>query len=479
MGRRTAWWKNRRSSKPSHGGDPMAPLDTERNCAEDEVIKEEHNMSMDPSSPTCEQPELDVVKDGELQVAAEINGVREECEEPKMSSMKVEVEKHTEDECTDHPPGVSEDVQSQSSCSNDDATEEDEEGTEDINDDALGSEIQAEVGNDDSTYGDEIHDVERTATGDSNEDTVDYSSAARSIDSSQNDTSEYATVAMTVNTSKTDNTDYTDDGILRDDEGNPVDLAEAEENMLRDDEGNIIDPKTLVMREPFLVLCDEYCEDLEGDDSRHESEIDHDTYVRFTIEAMVSEMVSFIEEENGEINTVSERCNSEESEEAPKEGCQEECAQEIDEANGEEVKEQESTSDGNAEPLQQGASPNRRPPTGRSRRRVRYGGRASAPQVNDDTVHIMFNNTLSTLVEESSVIIDEDSSEEDEKSHISYKSTRSEKFFKARWNYSLQVMRSEASTSKLIDARDEIDDMIRPKAYVPDDRSVCSDEGTI
>jgi hypothetical protein len=93
----------------------------------------------------------------------------------------------------------------------------------------------------------------------------------------------------------------------------------------------------------------------------------------------------------------------------------------------------------------------------------------------------MFNNTLSTLVEESSVIIDEDSSDEaeDEKSHISYRSTRSEKFFKARWNYSLQVMRSEASTSKLIDARDEIDDMIRPKAYVPDDRSVCSDEGTI
>lgn len=467
-----------RSSEPSHGGDPtMSPLE------DHEVIKEEHMSMDDPASPTCEQSELDAVRDDEVQIAAETNA-SEECEKTKMSSTKVVAateEQHIEDECIDV---VSEDVQS--SCSVNSATEEDQVGTEDVNDDVPGSEIQAEIRNDDSSYRDEIHDVERTATGDSTEDTTDYSSATRSVDSSQNDTSEHATVAMTVNTSKTDNTDYTDDGILRDDEGNPVDLAEAEENMLRDDEGNIIDPKTLVMREPFLVLCDEYCEDLEGrsDDSRqNESEIDHDTYARFTIEAMVSEMVSFIEEENGEINTVSERCISEESEEAPKEGCQEECAQERDEANGEEVKEQqESSSDDNAESLPQGTSPNRRPPTGKTRRRVRYYGRASAPQGNDETVHIMFNNTLSTLVEESSVIIDEDSSDntEDEKSHISYKSTRSEKFFKARWNYSLQVMKqSEASTSKLIDARDEIDDMIRPKAYVPDDRSVCSDEGTI
>ena len=86
---------------------------------------------------------------------------------------------------------------------------------------------------------------------------------------------------------------------------------------------------------------------------------------------------------------------------------------------------------------------------------------------------------MSTLDEEASGIIDEESVEEteDEKSNISHKSTRSEKFFKARWNYSLQVMKSEASTEKLIDARDEIDDMIRPK--FADDRSVCSDEGTI
>lgn len=354
------------------------------------------------------------------------------------------------------------------------------------NDNGVSSEVRVEVeaeAEDDQTSlgGDDeqlacVPDAEE-APSIERRDTED-SSGVGSVDSSAAGTqgsSAQATIAVSVTTSKTDYTDCTDDGILRDDEGNPVDLAEAEENMLRDDEGNIIDPKTLVTKESYLELCcecDEYCEP-GSDSAQNESEIDEDTYVRFTIEAIVSEMVTHVAGND-------ENCNDEDYTEPLKEYCNKE-ASATDET------------DDDVDPSE--ANDNVQPTLGRVSSRPKRNGNASGrnrsrqvrwgipPQQQgaDDTVHIMFNNKLSTLDEEASCINDEDSAgeAEDEKSSISHNTTRSEKFIKARWDYSLQVMNSETSTAQLIDARDEIDYMIQPKLFVPDDRSVCSDEGTI
>lgn len=77
--------------------------------------------------------------------------------------------------------------------------------------------------------------------------------------------SEYSSETAAASVSEV--TEVSDDGILRDDEGNPIDPNEAEENMLRDDEGNIIDPKTLVLRDSFAhISCesDEYYDDSGG-----------------------------------------------------------------------------------------------------------------------------------------------------------------------------------------------------------------------
>ena len=316
----------------------------------------------------------------------------------------------------------------------------------------------------------EAPSIERTDTEDS--------SGVGSVDSSAAGTqgsSAQATIAVSVTTSKTDYTDCTDDGILRDDEGNPVDLAEAEENMLRDDEGNIIDPKTLVTKESFLELCcevDEYCEP-GSDSAQNESEIDEDTYVRFTIEAIVSEMVTRVAGND-------ENCKDEDYTEPLKEYCNKE-ASATDETDHDV---DPSEANDNVQPIlgRVSSRPKRNGnASGRNRSRQVRWGIPSQQQGSDDTVHIMFNNKLSTLDEEASCINDEDSAEEaeDEKSNISHNTTRSEKFIKARWDYSLQVMNSETSTAQLIDARDEIDYMIQPKLFVPDDKSVCSDEGTI
>ena len=483
MGRTPAWWKKRHSRSNSSGGDltlPSAPMDT--SCAAHVKLERFPSESSEGSLPSHQ---LKKVRSNLS--ASSSSSTSERSDE---STEVVEEQRHV-DECSNHPePPLVDDVitehQSTEADGNNGVTSPEKPS------ESAAEENQSSPGDDGDVLdkpthrsrrvhidaiGEETPSIERTGTEDSGEGSMDSSAADTQGSSAQ------ATLAMSVTTSKTDCTDYTDDGILRDDEGNPVDLAEAEENMLRDDEGNIIDPKTLVTRESFLDLCDEYCEDhihtLGADNAQDESEIDEDTYVRFTIEAIVSEMITHIEG-NDQSNLNSETCNEEDYEEPLKEGCNKEAsANEIDEAD---ENEDPNEADDNVEPtLGRGLKPKRNGnASGRNRSRQIRWGRACPQQGADDTVHIMFNNTLSTLDEEASCIIDEDSAEEteDEKSNMSHKSTRSEKFFKARWNYSLQVMRSEASTAQLIDARDEIDDMIRPK-FVPDDRSVCSDEGTI
>lgn len=491
---KTAWWKRKSSS----GGDTSPPTASavDTSCPADvtvEYVPSERNEDSSPLNTPCHQRKKSLLEPTDLGDAikrddAQIPSTNESegCDE--MTELVSEQE-HV-DECSDHPrTPSSDDAITDHQSAEEDNSNDDGDSPENKTESSEAEENQSSLGD----YGApdvEAPGIERTDTEDSGEGSVD-SSAAGTQDSSAD-----ATIAMTVTSSKTNKTDYTDytdyttdDGILRDDEGNPVDLAEAEENMLRDNDGNIIDPKTLVMRESFLDLCcqcGEYCEDhthaIGVDNAQDESEIDEDTYVRFTLEAIVSEMITHIEE-NDVGNRISETFNMQHYEQPLKEGCDKEaCTQEIDEAD---QYQEPSEDDDNVEHTLQldtrTTRRNTRNASGRNRSRQIRWGKTHCQQAADDTVHIMFNNTLSTLLEGAGGSIDEDSADEseDEQSRISHKSTRSEKFFKARWNYSLQVMRSEASTTQLIDARDEIDDMIRPKERVPDDRSVCSDEGTI
>ncbi|KAL7439553.1 hypothetical protein ACHAXM_006770 [Skeletonema potamos] len=470
---RTAWWK-----RHSKSGSPTTKL-VDTSCAVNVKVKNVRSHKSEDSSPPdhqlqkfeCEPSDLaDAVKGGNEQIPS-----ANECEECDVS-MELAAEQEYVDECSDHKePSSVDDVSAGRQY--DDVIDPE-------------SQTESEAKKNQSSLGDgselasvpsvEAPCIERTDTEDSGESTVDTSAGGTQ------DSSAHATIAMSVTTNKTDSTDYTDDGILRDDEGNPVDLAEAEENMLRDDQGNIIDPKTLVTRESYLDLCcEEFCETqshaiIRAENAQDECEIDEDTYVRFTLEAIISEMITSIEERDPR-NRSSETCSMEDYEKPLKEGSNKgACTKEIDEADQDQ---EPNEAYDNLGPVIGQVSRTRRTSNASARHRSRQTrrGRTSPQQGADDIVHIMFNNTLSTLVEVASGSIDEESAEEteDEKSHISHNTTRSEKFFKARWNYSLQVMRREASTAQLIDARDEIDDMIRLKERIPDDRSVCSDEGTI
>ena len=473
---RTHWWKKRHTRSSSFGSNtpPTTPTDTSctTNVKEDKVQKED-------SSPPSHQPKKICREQSNLNVKliSPTNKI-EDCDETTEL-----LEEDSVDENLDLPePPLVGDVTAGHQLSEERENKDTANESKD-HDESEAVDNQPSLGDDGLVQDEEVPSIKRTDTEDSGEGSIGSSAAGTQGSSA------HATIAMTVATSKTDKTDYTDytdDGILRDDEGNPVDLAEAEENMLRDDEGNIIDPKTLVTKESFLDLCcecDEYEDHIHtigANSAQDQSEIDEDTYVRFTIEAVVSEMITCLEE-NAQSELITEPDNVEVYQEPLKEGCNtESTATDIEEADEDE---DPSEASDNVEPTLGRVTRSRRNGnvSGRNRSRHIRWGRAPPQQGADDTVHIMFNNTLSTLVEVASGSVDEDSTEEteDEKSHVSHKSTRSEKFFKARWNYSLQVMRSEESTAQLIDARDEIDDMIRPKERIPDDRSVCSDEGTI
>lgn len=112
----------------------------------------------------------------------------------------------------------------------------------------------------------------------------------------------------------------------------------------------------------------------------------------------------------------------------------------------------------------------------------------------DAYAHIMFHNRLSTLVEESQTIesmtssgyeadIDPLWSSWSRPMNLSMSRSGSfdERFIQARWEYSLQVMSSGSfvNNGALIDARDEINDMLIPTNPVSDNCSVDLETGEI
>lgn len=274
-------------------------------------------------------------------------------------------------------------------------------------------------------------------------------------------------------------TEVSDDGILRDDEGNPIDPNEAEENMLRDDEGNIIDPKTLVLRDSFVDISesDEYYDDDPGeiidpkelisfiaeqgplaitDDSTSEGEADSDfRVIPLHVESFPSHSYHHASQDNWLKEPPSPLAY---------------CDGKSCKIKG--TKERQSAF---------------------SRRR-QHRDRRSFSTGNGEYVHIMFQDKLSTLVEESWTV-KRTTSREDMADYELPWSSRSrprspklgssgsfdEKFILARWEYYLQVTNSGsfAINGPLIDARDEINDMMRPSNTVPDDSSVEFETGEI
>lgn len=243
-------------------------------------------------------------------------------------------------------------------------------------------------------------------------------------------------------------TEVSDDGILRDDEGNPIDPDEAEKNMLRDDEGNIIDPKSLVVRDFLLDLScesDEYYDD-EG------AHVDP------------KELISCIGVGDARLPIVTD--SSTHSEGEGDADCEyEERIRPLHEEQGirplptsfhgnDRETKRESVAPACSENYENIESKGRKSSTSTRRRRRR---RSSAMPTSTDTeyVHIMFNNRLSTLPEESLSSpqnTDDSGDEADDESpapsptyrqrsqRVSGIGSFDEKFIKARWEYSLQMM---------------------------------------
>ncbi|KAL3792130.1 hypothetical protein HJC23_013404 [Cyclotella cryptica] len=249
-------------------------------------------------------------------------------------------------------------------------------------------------------------------------------------------------------------TEVSDDGILRDDEGNPIDLLDAEENMLRDDEGNIIDPKTLVVRDFLLDLS---CESDEYYDDSGEH-IDP------------KELISCIGVGQAHLPIVTDSSTHSEGEadcesaipvqplHEINEGVQPPTAESI---NREYKREQSSTfSNRDAENYENLESKGQK--SSSSSRRRRRKNRTSTTANMSEYIHIMFNNRLTTLEEESLSShhhIDDSGDEADDESPAPSPRSRQrsptvngigsfdEKFIKARWEYSLQMMSCGTHTS--------------------------------
>eukprot|EP00956_Cyclotella_meneghiniana_P035602 scaffold116356_cov122-Cyclotella_meneghiniana.AAC.1 len=262
-------------------------------------------------------------------------------------------------------------------------------------------------------------------------------------------------------------TQISDDGVLRDDEGNPIGQDEAEENMLRDDEGNVIDPKSLVVRDYLLDLScesDEYYDDsgehidpkeliscigagdprlpIVTDSSTHsegEGEDDFDLEYELRHEHPIAE-----EQNELRVSNPNKYFNGENIKEPlPPSSCR--VQPDINYENNE-LKARKGTS------------------SSRRRRRRRSSSSAAMPAASDsECVHIMFNNRLSTLQEEQSLCSpqhtndsgdeadDESPAPEPREKQPSSKVTGigsfDEKFIKARWEYSLQMMSCGGSTA--------------------------------
>ena len=95
---------------------------------------------------------------------------------------------------------------------------------------------------------------------------------------------------------------------------------------------------------------------------------------------------------------------------------------------------------------------------------------------------VIFHNKLTTLEEErrddspSDYTECNSVSEESEEQDNTAALLLAEKYIRARWEYSLQVMNlgciGGGMSGALLDARDEINDMLRPSNTIPDDSSV-------
>mmetsp|Transcript_18463 Transcript_18463/g.39936 ORF Transcript_18463/g.39936 Transcript_18463/m.39936 type:complete len:442 (+) Transcript_18463:65-1390(+) len=286
--------------------------------------------------------------------------------------------------------------------------------------------------------------------------------------------SEYSSEAAAMSVSEV--TEVSDDGILRDDEGNPIDPNEAEENMLRDDEGNIIDPKTLVLRDSFADIS---CESDEYHDDSGEKNDPQE------LVSCVAKQGPLVITDNSEGDAdIDLRVILLHEESFPHHGC--------------DHRSEDDWSTELSSPLSHCDDENSKNSETKGRRNL-YSYRRKRREhsflpIRDVYAHIMFHNNLSTLVEESQTIGSITSSGDEADSESlwssrsrarSFKMSRSgsfdEKFIQARWDYSLQVTNSGSFTNNgaLIDARDEINDMLRPANSVPDDCSVELETGEI
>ncbi|KAL7529952.1 hypothetical protein ACHAXR_003239 [Thalassiosira sp. AJA248-18] len=269
-------------------------------------------------------------------------------------------------------------------------------------------------------------------------------------------------------------TEVSDDGILRDDEGNPIDPNEAEENMLRDDEGNIIDPKSLVLRDSFVDIS---CEPDEFYDVSGEN-IDWQNLIACIYESGPRAITDDNIPREGEVDIgfrvvpLQESFPSHCYNRAPRDWFDKQPS---------------------SIPLRDN---DKRQHTETKGRRNSFSHRRRwqhrrFPTGNDDYVHIVFHNKLSTLAEESWTkhLSGDDADTETlnssgrrQRSHkLSSSGSIDEKFIIARWEYSLQIMRagSFVNNGALIDARDEINDIMRPANSVPDDCSIELETGEI
>mmetsp|Transcript_30106 Transcript_30106/g.60220 ORF Transcript_30106/g.60220 Transcript_30106/m.60220 type:complete len:466 (+) Transcript_30106:72-1469(+) len=264
-------------------------------------------------------------------------------------------------------------------------------------------------------------------------------------------------------------TEVSDDNMLRDDEGNPIDPDEAEENMLRDDEGNIIDPKTLVVKDYLLDLS---CESDEYYDDSGEK-IDP------------KELISCVDEHAPPPRVVTDDSTQSEGDAENEDGDDDlndhlrllplhntgTNAAILPASNQEEAK--SSPPRVVTQAYEDLESRGRRNTS--SRRHKKRGHRRTSSTGSDEFVHIMFHNRLTTLDEESletissNSVCSHDSGDEadDESPRHRYKnrerSTGSfdEKFIKARWEYSLQMM-SCGNRTTLRDSGALINDMMVP-----------------
>lgn len=237
-------------------------------------------------------------------------------------------------------------------------------------------------------------------------------------------------------------TEVSDDGILRDDEGNPIDPDEAEKNMLRDDEGNIIDPKSLVVRDFLLDLS---CESDEYYDDSGE-QIDP------------KELISCIGIGDARIPLVTDSSTHSEGEADADCECEIHVRPLHEQTNERDPK--LTCSNRDVESYENNETKGRKSSTS-SRRRRRRRSSAMPAASDNEYVHIMFNNRLTTLLEETLTPqhTDDSGDEADDESPAPSPRNRQrsprvnnigsfdDKFIKARWEYSLQMMNCGGSNA--------------------------------